>query len=271
MRTTMQSTMRSTMRSGVVMAAVLAAACSRAPKEIAEPQLAGGESPAAFQRAIGLTLLRTGQPRRALPYLERLARLEPTKAEPRYYLGRAFLDMRMWDLARSSISHALVLAPTFAPAHALLGVFFDSRGDHARAAVAYRRAMQLDPLNPGYRNNLGFSQYLAGNYVDAASTYSEALKLGPNLQRVHNNLGFTYGKLRKLDEASEHFRLGGTPGEAANNLGVVYEDRGDVENAYRAYADAVRLAPDLEPARDNLERVAAQLHRPLPANLEGRQ
>lgn len=251
-------------RSILVLAIGLITACA-GNKRIAEPQLAGGESPAAFQRAIGLTLLRTGQPRRALPYLQRLARLEPTRAEPLCYLGRAFMDMQMWQQARSTLDHAIALEPRHAPAYAMLGVLFDAKGEHAAAKAAHRRAIALDATNAGYHNNLGFSLYLEGRYQDALSAYNAALHIAPSLQRVHNNLGFAFGKLGNFDDASEHFRLGGTPAEAANNLGMVYEDRGELERAYDAFAAAVREAPDLAPARGNLERICERLGRPLPS------
>lgn len=255
------------MRSLVLVVLVIAAACA-GNKRAAEPQLAG--SPAAFQRAIGLTLLRTGQPRRALPYLQRLARLEPRRAEPLCHLGRAFMDIQMWHQARAALTAAIALEPRYAPAHALLGVFSDARGEHRDAQKSHRRAIALQPDNAAYHNNLGFSLYLEGRYQDALIAFDTALRFAPSLQRVHNNLGFAFGKLGRIDDASEHFRLGGSPAEAANNLGMVYEERGELERAYDEFAAAVRDAPELAAARGNLERISERLNRPLPAVLERR-
>lgn len=254
----------------VGLATAVTAACA-GNQRIAEPQLAGGESPAAFQRAIGVTLLKAGEPRRALPYLQRLVRLEPGRAEPRCYLGRAFMDMAMWQQARSSIDEAIALEPRYAPAHALLGVLLDARGDHQAAAEAHGHAIALDPGNAAYHNNLGFSRYLEGRYPDARAAFDAALRLDPKQRRIHNNLGFTFGKLDLIEDASEHFRLAGTPAEAANNLGVVFEDLGQLERAYDAFATAVREAPDLAAARGNLQRICEQLGKPLPAVLERRE
>lgn len=242
---------------------VALAACHSKRKPV-EPQLGGGESPAAFQRSIGVTLLRTGEPRRALPYLERYARLEPQRAEPLAYLGRAYLDLEMWQQARETLEHAISLEPKFAPAYDLLGVLSDTRGDHAGALVAHRRAIALAPGNPGFRNNLGFSLYLARRYVDAVDAYRASLRITSNAPRVHNNIGFALAKLGRFDEASEHFRLGGSAAEAANNLGLMYEERGELDQAYEAYVAAVQADPDLAAAQGNLERVASQLHKPVP-------
>ena len=249
------------MRYLVIIALLAACAGKRRP---VEPQLGGGESPAMFQRSIGVTLLRTGEPRRALPYLERYARLESRQAEPLGYLGRAYMDLEMWQQARTTLERAIILEPKYAPAYDLLGVLLDTRGDHAGALVAHRKAIALAPRNAGFRNNLGFSMYLARRYIDAVYAYRASLQLASNVPRVHNNLGFALAKLGRLEEASEHFRLGGTPAEAANNLGLAYEDRGDLEQAYEAYVSAVQADEDLEAARGNLERVAAKLDKPIP-------
>jgi Flp pilus assembly protein TadD len=257
-------------RSILVMAVALVAACA-GRKPVAEPQLVGGESPAAFQRAIGLTLLRTGQPRGALPHLQRLARLEPGRAEPLCHLGRAFMDLEMWQQARASLDQAIALDPRHAPAHALFGVLLDARGDHHAAVAAHRRAAALDPNNAAYRNNLGFALYLDGRYAEALVAYDDALRLGPGLGRIHNNLGFAFGKLGRIEDASEQFRLGGTGAGAANNLGLVYEDRGELARAYDAFAEAVHEAPDLVAARGNLERICERLGKPLPAVPDGRK
>lgn len=247
---------------------VLVAACGGSNKRVREPELGG--SPAAFQRAIGLSLLRTGQPRRALPYLQRLARIVPDRAEPRCYVGRAFLDLEMWEQAQALIDEALAIDPRHAPAHSLRGVMLDARNQHAAALDAHRRAATLDPENAAYHNNVGFSLYLHGRYADALAAYHTALRYGPSLQRVHNNIGFTLGKLDRIDDAREHFRNGGTPAEAMNNLGMVLEERGQLERAYDAYTEALQRAPELLAARGNLERISEQLGKPLPAIPERR-
>lgn len=254
----------------IVLVVAVLAACGGG-KPLAEPQLR--ESPATFQRAIGLTLLRTGQARRAVPYLQRLVQLEPRRAEPRCYLGRAFMDMEMWSQAQATLEEAIALEPRHAPAVALLGVLHDARGEHQAAKAAHRRATVLDPDNAAYHNNLGFSLYLDGRYLDAVGAYQTALRFAPGMQRIHNNLGFTYGKLGRLDEARHHFALGGNVAEATNNLGMVHEERGELEQAYAAFESASRTDPELVAARGNLRRICERLGRPMPeivATPEGR-
>lgn len=248
----------------IVLVAIAVAGCGGNKKPVAEPELGGGESPYAFHRAIGLTLLRTKQPRRALPHLQRLVRLEPGKPEPLFYLGRAYMGMEMWPQARTAFERAIKLEPRYASAHAMLGVLFNIRGQHREAEAAHRAAIKIDPGNASYRNNLGFGRYLQGRYRDALAALLGALRRDPSMRRIHNNLGFVYGKLGKLDSARGHFRLAGSPAEAENNIGLVYEELGQLDRAYEAYVAAVWRAPELASARGNLERVCQRLGKPLP-------
>lgn len=253
-------------RWSLVVAFALAACAGRKP--VAEPRLA--DSPAALERAIALTLLRTDEPRRALPHLQRLVRLTPEAPDARCWLARAYLELDLWQQATATLDEALARWPRHAPAHALRGILLDVEGEHAAAAAAHRQAIALAPADAGYHNNLGFSLYLAGDDRGALAALEAALRLAPGLRRVHNNLGFVYGRLGELDRAGEHFRLAGDAGQAANNLGVVLEARGALEEAYQAYTTAIAHQPELIEARQNLERVAARLGRP-PADPEGRE
>ena len=249
----------------IVLLAVAVAGCGGSNKKLGEPELGGGESPAAFHRAIGLTLLRTDQPRRALPHLQRLVRLESDRPEPLYLLARAYMSMHLWEQARAVLDKAIAMAPKYAPARATLGVLLDSTGDHREAESAHQAAIKLDPTNASYRNNLGFSRYLQGRYRDALSALQGALRLDPSMRRIHNNLGFVYGKLDRIPRAREHFRLAGSVAEAENNIGLVHEQRGDLDSAYHAYVTALLREPQLRQARGNLERVCERLGKPMPS------
>jgi protein O-GlcNAc transferase len=258
--------MRTPSSRSLLLVTVLAlTACAGRNRSSAEPQLAGGESPAAFHRAIGMTLVRTGQPRRALPYLQRLVRLEPDRPEPLCDLARAFMDLGMWPQARGAIDQAIARAPRYPAAHALRGVLLDSLGDHAAAQLDHQRAIDLDPASAAYHNNLGFSRYLDGKFPQALAALTAAVRLEPGLRRVHNNLGFVYGALGRVDLAGEQFRISGGAGEASNNLGLVHEARGELEQAYQAYLEAVGVAPELVEPRANLERVRGRLGKPASA------
>jgi Flp pilus assembly protein TadD len=190
--------------------------------------------------------------------------LQSDQAEPYYMLGRAYLDMRQYDSSEKWLRYALRKDKEYAPAYSTLGMLYDTVGRHEEAERNHKRAIQLAPKDASYRNNLGFNYYLRGRYKDAVAQYNAALERDASAHRVHNNLGFAYGKLGRLDKADEHFKFGGPPAQASNNLAYLYEERGELEQAYSYYVLAVTQDPRLVPARENLERICARLGRPVP-------
>jgi Flp pilus assembly protein TadD len=221
-------------------------------------------NPYSFDRSVAYTLLRTNQPMEASSVIRRMIDLKGDEPEPYYMLGRAYLDMRQFDTAEKWLRFALSKDPKYAPAHATLGMLLDSIGRHEEAERAHKRAIELAPNDASYRNNLGFSYYLRGRYADAIVQYKAALERDASAHRVHNNLGFAYGKLGRLDKADEHFKFAGPPAQASNNLAYLYEERGELEQAYSYYVLSVMQDPLLVPARQNLERICGRLGRPVP-------
>ena len=136
------------------------------------------------------------------------------------------------------------------------------RGEH-------REAVKLAPNNPAYLNNLGFSLYLRHRFKEAISQYESAARLAPLSRRVRTNLGFACAAMGDLRRAAREFQMGGTEAEAKNNLGFAYERRGDMDNAYDLYLEALRLDPKAAQARSNLVHAALVLGRPLPPEAVG--
>lgn len=247
------------------LALALGSACG--PAQSADEARAEAEvdrDPYSFHRSLGVTLLRAGEPEQAMSHFRRLERMRSDEAEPAYLLGRAYMAIDLYDQAEDFLRAAIDSDPDYAAAHAALGILLDATRRHERATRAHRRSVALAPRRPGYHNNLGFSLYLQERYEDALEAYRRALSLDASSRRIHNNLGFAYGQLGALDRASRHFERAGTPAEAKNNLGMVHEERGELEAAYDLYLEAAELAPALEPARGNLERIADPLGEEVP-------
>jgi Flp pilus assembly protein TadD len=246
-------------------ALLVASACGGGQKPMSrDEEPLADRDPYAFHRAIGKTLLRTDQPRRALPHLRRLERMRPASPEPYYLVARAYMAMQLHEPAGSYLEQSLAADDTYAPAHAMRGVLLDAEGHHARAGASHERAIELAPRHPGYHNNMGFNLYLRGHYEGAIEAYNRAIGLEPSSRRIHNNLAFAYGERGEIDKAWDHFRRGGSLAEATNNLGMVHEGRGELDAAFELYLEALRTDPDLVQARGNLQRVSASLDRPLP-------
>jgi Tfp pilus assembly protein PilF len=90
-------------------------------------------------------------------------------------------------------------------------------------------------------------------WVEAAiEHFDKALEIDPELVDARRNLVFV------LDQAVQgyHRALQSTPGNAEmhNNLGVLLLRKGEVDEAIRHFAEAVRIDPNDRTAQENLDR-----------------
>jgi Flp pilus assembly protein TadD len=139
------------------------------------------------------------------------------------------------------------------------------RGEQAEPY--HRHAVALAPNNATFLNNLGFSLFLRKRYHEAIEAYQRAVRMSPVTPRIRTNLGFAYAALGDFPRAAREFDMGANPADARNNLGLGYERRGDLTNAYAMYTEALRLDPRCGAARANLVYVAEKLGKEIPPDL----
>jgi len=108
-------------------------------------------------------------------------------------------------------------------AYGALGVAFFENGMLDGAAVAFRRALLLNPADSDMHNNLGIVYIRQGKFEPAIGAFKLALKTDPNNAEAYNQLGNVYLKLRRRNDA------------------------------IAAYREALRLDPDHREAREALQ------------------
>ncbi len=99
------------------------------------------------------------------------------------------------------------------------------------AAMAYRKALELDPGHVEANLNLGRLAHEEGDIAAAEMSYRRAIAADPRCAVAHYNLG------------------------------VALQDRGDHEGAIDAYRMAIRVEPDYAEAHYNLARIFEALNR----------
>src|SRR3989338_5616339 len=96
-------------------------------------------------------------------------------------------------------------------------------------------------------------------WADSYSLWVDTVIKMPESFRGHNNLGVVYEKQGRLDEAIKEYRmtLSLKPGyaEAHNNLGVVYAKQGQIDEAIKEFRTALSLKPGYAEAHNNLGNV----------------
>jgi adenylate cyclase len=177
--------------------------------------------------------------------------LDPKYPAPYWLLGMTHIMDAWFDWGQSkedSLSRAMELAQKTislndldSNAHGLLGAAYRMKGDHGKAIVEGKRAVELDPnsadayvwlgialnyagrseeavhlferairLNPfahtWYFLHLGNAYQFLGRYDEAIAAYQKALRLSPNNLFAHLNLTATYSQLGRDKEASAHVK-----------------------------------------------------------------
>lgn len=168
--------------------------------------LAQGASLAAIRRS--LEQLRRWLPEDQSP-LAQVARLEPerllVRVDDRLLDGLGQQHFDFGDDAEATLTALLdSLADLDELFEAALG--FEDAGHLDQAAEAYRRALELDPLEPVLHFNLGNVLYGLEQFPASLASLQEAVRLDGKYAEAWNNLGNVHAELGQYDDAARAFR-----------------------------------------------------------------
>jgi tetratricopeptide (TPR) repeat protein len=134
-----------------------------------------------WQATVGLIPEEEGH-RLAREAIERALALNPNLAAAHAQMGRIkrFVDFD-WAGANASIQRAVALEPGNPEYldHAAYSAAFFGRSDEALALA--RRAVELDPLNPGSWSALGEIKYFERQFAGAEADVKKSLELSPDV------------------------------------------------------------------------------------------
>lgn len=96
-------------------------------------------------------------------------------------------------------------------------------------------------------------------YKQAQEYYEQALELEPESQLINFNLGVTCQSQGKSNQAIIYYEKADSFVDAKNNLGVIFEEQGDLKKAREYYQAAVDLSPGCKEAVDNLKNTSMRV------------
>lgn len=131
------------------------------------------------------------------------------------------------------------------------------------AIVFFRKALSMEPENPGLWLNLGIAQQKTGDYEEAMNSFQRALCIDETLAEAWMSMGLIYYELEQFELAEDSYhsalKHNGDSPKSWNNLGVLYFARKFYENARHCFEEAVALAPLYEEALFNLRDTCREL------------
>ncbi|MDQ2810192.1 MAG: tetratricopeptide repeat protein [Chloroflexota bacterium] len=137
--------------------------------------------------------------------LTHAATLDPTAAEPHFYLGEIYAERALWAKAIAEYTTAANLHPSWAMPQFRLGQVYLSQKQTAEALKAYQQATKLDPqLLEGWFG-LGQAEREVGNRKEAINAYRKAIALKGDYAAAWLYLGYTLEEDGQRPEAVDAF------------------------------------------------------------------
>jgi tetratricopeptide (TPR) repeat protein len=111
--------------------------------------------------------------------------------------------------------------------------------------------------------NRGILEMSRENYKNARGAFKEALNLIPKLPEAHVDMGSALINLQQFAEGAKETELGlqlgsHEPERGYYNLGIAYEELGDLQKSYESFRKASELAPDWQDPQKQMARFTVQ-------------
>ena len=210
---------------------------------------------------LGTSYYENGQYQEAINSLLKAVELNPNNFESWHSLGWAYCNVGEYV---ASIGAFIEEAKLNYNANAFYGIGYNFKyvNQYKEAIDAFTTAVELEPDNWLYWDELGKSYYLNEQYEEAVECFEKSIEIG-NFNSKYD-LANAYLFLEDYDNAIDSYEkciddINSYDDKISsyiwNNYGVALANLGRTEEARNAYANAVRIDPDNEIARDNLNNI----------------
>jgi len=148
----------------------------------------------------GAAALESRQPSLAIDFLSRAVSLDPARADYLGQLARALASMHRSADSLAAADKALALSPADPMTLDTLGAVYSQLNEHAKATQVFRRLVESQPRQPGYRFNLATSLIFSGDVAGAECELEKCLELEPRFWKAYPALA----QLRKQTTTDNH-------------------------------------------------------------------
>lgn len=211
-------------------------------------QTSGNSSSPSALFADALLRQQAGLHGEAAALYELLLQRQPAHIEALRNLAKLLLAGNQITRSQQVVEQALMLAPTDAEFHYLLGRIAKFQNRITDAIKCYRTACRLSETRADYQISLGIAQRANGETSAAVDTFRRAIAINPTEYSAYVNLGNALRDLEFYHDAALAYQTGiqlnNRSAEAYNNLGAVLLKIDETESACMAFEHAVALKPD---------------------------
>ena len=176
----------------------------------------------------------------------------PLTADTRFAAGQLAEYQGDLNRAASQFIEALKIDPNHRNSLFHLGAVYTQMGRYGDAVTMWQRYMKVTNYSPASYNNLALCYEQAGKLDEAEKTYRAGIAKDPADTSCRLNYGLMLGRHGRIDDATAQLQTVCSPAEVQYNLGSVFEQQGNKEEARRRYQRALELDPKLVDARSRL-------------------
>jgi len=125
--------------------------------------------------------------------------MDDSIAEAHAVLASTYENSWQWAAAEREFLRALKLNPNDGTTHEWYGYMLSRLGRHDEALDQYKRALESDPLNLNFNDNVANGYAAARSYQMAIDQYKKTIDLDPTFASAHDNLSHVYRDMGKYD------------------------------------------------------------------------
>ena len=223
------------------------------------------EQTAAGMKAIGESLLLTGEQQRAIAILNRALAQGPSDLETDFVLGKTYLSVGDFTKASDVFNRLVKYRPDCVRYYALLGNAYRSSGRLMESAKVLENADKLENGNVTILVNLAQTYFDIGWLSDAEQLLLRAQEKEPDGIEICVNLGVVYWRMGKRDRAAALFTRAGKLGihlqSVYNNQGNILFLGGDADKAVDWYLKAEKAGRKNEVVLLNLAQAYLSMNK----------
>jgi Flp pilus assembly protein TadD len=216
---------------------------------------------AGIRGALARLLYEDGQKLRALDEFRRAHAADPGHHDTAFGLAAVLIDLGRATEARSLLDALALQRPDDPRVQKLLAAARQESGDDAAALRALQAAARGAPEEVRTQAELGAALAREGQFGEAAAALEVAARAHPEDALAQLRLGTALAKAGKHPEAEAALRaavrLAPNDPRGWENLGVLQEERGDVDGAIEAYESMLKNVNNADPGGKVRQRIEA--------------
>ncbi len=197
-------------------------------------------------------------PEASLQTLGKIAKIDPTNADMFYLTGLDLLEQGKTDLAISAFQSATENNSDFIEAWIQLGELWMKKNDPV-ALKYFDNALRVDSNSILALHNKA-TYYTKNNELHKAiDIYKKIAVKNPQYEDAFFNAGLLYMDLDSMNQAFTNLNiavnLNPTNPKAYYYRGLTSQFKGDIANAKKDFENALKLQPDMEKAKEALQKI----------------